>query len=98
MLRNLEVCFTLKFTLTLLHMYGHNILHDVVLLWHANINIKVALLHVLCMDRGTENSKVAAVQYAFREFHLDSLSGDHSFRYGTSPANIIGLDQILYYF
>ena len=52
---------------------------------------------VLCMDRGTENSKVAAVQYAFREFHLDSLSGDHSFRFGTSPANIVGLDQILYY-
>ena len=55
---------------------------------------------VLCMNRGTENSKVAAMQYAFREFHLDSLSGDNSFRFGTSPANIniVGLDQILYYF
>ena len=41
------------------------------------------------MDRGTENSRVAAVQYAFREFHADNLAGDRSFRFGTSPANIV---------
>lgn len=43
---------------------------------------------VIRLDRGTENVKMAAVQYAFRENHLDELSGEKSFRFGTSPANI----------
>ena len=50
---------------------------------------------VLCMDCGTENSKVAAVQYAFRELHNDSLSGERSFRFGASPANIVRLEKML---
>ena len=41
------------------------------------------------MDRGTENVKVAAVQYAFREEHADDYAGISSVRFGTSPANIV---------
>ena len=41
------------------------------------------------MDCGTENSLVAAVQYAFREQHHDSFAGEKSFQYGTSPSNIV---------
>ena len=41
------------------------------------------------LDCGTENVKVAAVQYAFRENHGDVLSGENSVRFGTSPSNIV---------
>ena len=41
------------------------------------------------MDRGTENVRVAEVQYAFREYHSDEFAADKSFRFGTSPANIV---------
>lgn len=41
------------------------------------------------VDCGTENVKVAAVQYAFRENHSDDLAAEKSFRFGTSPANIV---------
>ncbi len=49
------------------------------------------------MDKGTENSKVAAAQYAFREGHNDDLAAEKSFCYGTSPANIVSL-PIVYVF
>ena len=41
------------------------------------------------MDHGTENVKVAEVQYAFREHHSDDLAAEKSFRFGTSPSNIV---------
>lgn len=44
---------------------------------------------VLRMDKGTENVKVAATQYAFREGQNDAFAGNGSIRFGTSPANIV---------
>ena len=41
------------------------------------------------MDHGIENIKVAEVQYAFCEHHSDDMAAEKSFRFGTSPANII---------
>ena len=41
------------------------------------------------MDCGTENVKVATVQYAFRATHSDRFAGERSFMYGTSPANVV---------
>ena len=41
------------------------------------------------MDRGTENTKVAALHYAFRENDNDEYAGTNSVRFGTSPANIV---------
>jgi hypothetical protein len=41
------------------------------------------------MDKGTENSKVAAAQYALCEGHDDELAAEKSFRYCTLPANIV---------
>ena len=41
------------------------------------------------MDKGTENVRVAAVQYALRASHEDTFAGEKGFRYGTSPANIV---------
>lgn len=41
------------------------------------------------LDLGTENVKVAAVHYAFRELHSDSMSGEKSVSFGKSPANIV---------
>ena len=43
------------------------------------------------MDRGTENTKVAALQYAFRENDDDEHAGTSSIRFGTSPANTVGI-------
>ena len=40
-------------------------------------------------DCGTENGLVAAVQYGLRSSGDDSLAGEKSFRYGTSPANVV---------
>ena len=45
------------------------------------------------LDCVSENVKVAAVHYAFREHHTDQLSGESSFRFGTSPANIVSIFQ-----
>ena len=42
-------------------------------------------------DCGTENGLVAAVQYALRSYGDDSLAGEKSFRYGSSPANVVCL-------
>ena len=43
------------------------------------------------MDRrGTENVKVAAIQYAFREEANDEYAGNKSV-FGTSPANIVSI-------
>ena len=44
---------------------------------------------VIRMDKGTENVCVAAVQDAHRASHEDTFAGEKSFRYGTSPANIV---------
>ena len=44
---------------------------------------------VLQMDKQTENVKVAATQYAFREGQNDAFAGNGSIRFGTSPANIV---------
>lgn len=41
------------------------------------------------MDRGTENTKVAALHYAMRETENDEYSGPKSVQFGTSPANIV---------
>lgn len=41
------------------------------------------------MDKGTENVKVAATQYGFRETQNDAFAGNRSIRFGTSPANIV---------
>ncbi len=40
------------------------------------------------MDHGTENGCAAAAQIAFRSTGSDSLAGDKSARYGSSPANV----------
>ena len=40
---------------------------------------------VIRLDRGSENVKIAAVHYAFRESHTDQLSGEKSFIFGSSP-------------
>ncbi len=45
---------------------------------------------MLRMDCGTENGLAATAQIAFRRDGADSLAGDKSARYGTSPANIVG--------
>lgn len=50
------------------------------------------------MDRGTENTKIAALQYAFREFDDDEFAGEKSVCYGTSPANIVCILAIYTYF
>lgn len=47
------------------------------------------------MDRGTENTKVAALQYAFWEEDDDEYAGTNSIGFGTSPANIVGF-QLFY--
>ena len=41
------------------------------------------------MDCGTENVKVAAVQYAFRALGTDSFAGNKSYIYGSSPSNVV---------
>ena len=43
------------------------------------------------LDKGSENVRITAVQFAFRESHSDYLSGEKSFRFGTSPANIVSI-------
>lgn len=60
------------------HVYTQNILQ-----------ISIGCPSVLRMDRGTENTKVAALQYAFREDGTDEYAGIKSVRFGTSPANIV---------
>ena len=45
------------------------------------------------MDRGTENTKIAAVQFSFREDHSDEYAGTRSIRFGTSPANIVSYNK-----
>ena len=42
------------------------------------------------MDQGTENTKVAALQYALREEGDDEHAGMNSVRFGSSPVNIVG--------
>lgn len=44
---------------------------------------------VIRVDKGTENVHMAAVQYALRCDHMDDFSAGKSFRYGSSPANIV---------
>ena len=39
------------------------------------------------VDRGTENGHIEVMQRVMRNNHDDSLAGDKSFVYGTSPAN-----------
>ena len=46
------------------------------------------------MDKGTENTLLSAVQYALRESGSDDYSGIRSFRFGTSPANIVSGAQL----
>ena len=47
---------------------------------------------------GTENASLAKSQIAFRMNHGDDLSGEKSFIYGPSTANIVGclIEIILY--
>ncbi len=42
------------------------------------------------MDKGTENTKVAEIHIAIRKGHNDSLSGEKSVRFGSSPTNSVG--------
>ena len=44
---------------------------------------------MIIMERGTENTKVAALHYAMRETENDEYSGPRSVQFGTSPANIV---------
>ena len=44
---------------------------------------------VLRSDYGTENSRVATAQIAFRSNGDDDLAGDRSFRYGKSTTNTV---------
>lgn len=46
-------------------------------------------LAIIRMDRGSENCKLAAAQYAFREQHNDEFSAEKSFRYGSSVKNTV---------
>ncbi len=46
---------------------------------------------VIRMDKGSENTKVAALQYAFRENHVDQFVADMSIRFGTSHGNIVSI-------
>ena len=39
------------------------------------------------IDRGTENGHIQIFQTFLRKDHIDSLAGEHSFRYGQSVAN-----------
>ena len=61
-------------------------IHDIDLFLHNNGYAGCPA--VVRLDRGTENVKIAAVQYTFRENHG---AGDKSFRFGTSPANIVSI-------
>lgn len=56
---------------------------------HTQSIINTGCPSVVRMDCETENSLVAAVQYAFREHHYDCFAGEKSFQYGTSPSNIV---------
>ena len=40
-------------------------------------------------DCGTENTLIAEAQAAMRANHTDTLAGDKSVRFGTSPANVV---------
>ena len=44
---------------------------------------------IIRMDRGTENTKIAAAQLSFCTDYLDAYAGARSARFGTSPANIV---------
>ena len=46
---------------------------------------------VIRADKGTENVRVAAVQYALRREHDDRLAAERSIRYGGSPANTVAI-------
>ena len=60
------------------HVYTQNILQ-----------IFIGCPSVLRMDRGTENTKVAALQYAFREDGTDEYAGIKSVPFGTCPVNCL---------
>ena len=47
------------------------------------------MLILVRMDFGTENVKVATVQYAFPARHSYRVAVERSFMYGTSPANVV---------
>ena len=59
-----------------------------------NSTIHIGCPRVIRADKGTENVRVAAVQYALRREH-DRLAAEKNIRYGSSPANnmvhIIGI-------
>ena len=46
---------------------------------------------MLRSDYGTENSRVATAQIAFRSDDADDLAGDRSFHYGKSTTNTVGV-------
>lgn len=86
---NKQPGLVLNHYLQCVHQVGGMTLVSVVIILLLSMSMCSGCPTVLCMDRGTENSRVAAVQYAFRESHTDSLAGNRSFRFGTSPANIV---------
>ncbi len=59
--------------------------------WFNVVNVvNVGCPTVLRVDHGTENGLAATAQIAFRRDGADSLAGDKSAHYGTSPADIVG--------
>ena len=56
---------------------------------HCSYYISIGCPRVVRSDYGTENVKLAAVQIAFRLHHCDLRSGERSFLYGPSPANVV---------
>ena len=54
-----------------------------------NFNNNKGCPTLLCCDKGTENSLVAACHMTLRHNHSDMFSGEKSFRYGSSTTNTV---------
>ena len=46
---------------------------------------------IVRIDHGTENGLLAAAQIGFRSSCTDEYAGRKSVRYGSSPANVVGV-------
>ena len=46
-------------------------------------------------DYGTENPTIAAIQIAFRFYHIDGMANEKSFIYGPSKSNIVGVQKYM---
>ena len=68
--------------------YGY-MLQQATVMHAPNSTIYIGCPRVIRADKGTENVRVAAVQYALRREHDNSLAAEKSIRYGSSPANTV---------